>query len=74
MNALFNPTKDRFDIFREWLQDLGGSYEFYRPEPEPRDPGKPVYEPAHKPTPRPLNPRKYYTDSHGSIRRVQKMD
>lgn len=69
MNGLFNPTQDRFDIFREWLQDLGGSYDYYRPEPEPQAEGTAVYQPAHQITPRPLNSSHYYTDIHGSVRR-----
>lgn len=57
----------RFDIFLSWLHDLGGFYDFYRPEPDP--PRRP-HDPPGRPTQRPLDPKRYRKDAHGSVRKL----
>lgn len=55
-------------LFLRWMRDMGGSYREFVPEPRVRKPWQ-NYQPEHRIRQRPLNPRAYYTDSHGSIRR-----
>lgn len=57
----------RFDIFLQWLRDLGGSYDFYSPEPEP--PRRP-HAPPSLPTSRPLDPKLYRKDARGCVRKL----
>jgi hypothetical protein len=63
------PQLSKFDIFLQWLKDLGGSYEVFRPDETP-NPKRSNYEPKYKPVMRPLNPKHYYTDGNGSVRKI----
>lgn len=60
---------NKFDIFLKWLQDIGGSYDTLRTEPEV-NPKRANYEPKHKTVYKPLNPRLYYADGRGNIRKI----
>jgi hypothetical protein len=59
------PQLSKFDIFLQWLKELGGSYEVFRD-----DSPKKQHDPKGLPTQRPLNPKHYYTDKNGSIRKI----
>lgn len=64
--------RDRFDIFLEWLRDLGGKYQYlYDDTPPSRVKHEPTYNPANNR--RALNPEHYYVDHNGSVRK-KKLD
>jgi hypothetical protein len=58
-----------FDKLSEWLEglrDLGGSFEVYAKDPNYKITGRRANRIALKL----LDPEKYYTDSHGSVRHI----
>lgn len=61
--------KGKFELFMSMLKSMGGSYQAHVPEPDAKKPWQADYEPAHKIRQRSLNPKRYYTDVHGSIRK-----
>lgn len=61
-------NETHFDIFLRWLTDLGGTYKIWRNLEEP----KPVTgrrNPDTQPRQYVLNPKKYFVDFRGIIRR-----
>jgi len=60
---------DKFDVFLQWLKELGGSYDYLRVYGEP-NPKRKNYEPKHKLKQRPLNPLHYRVDDNGSVRKI----
>lgn len=59
------PHTTKLAIWLSWLTSLGGSYEVLRFEKSSKE-----HEPKPKPNTYPLNPLHYYTDSHGSVRKI----
>ena len=77
MTSNTSSTTIKIDQFKEhrffdkaaewlgWLRDLGGQFELYKKDPNYKITGRRANRIALKP----LDPEKYYTDSHGSVRR-----
>jgi hypothetical protein len=65
------PQPSRFDIFLQWLKDLGGSYDVFRPDETP-NPKRAPYQPKPKLVYRPLNQKHYRIDNNGSVRKIGK--
>lgn len=68
MNNPYIQHRDKFDIFLQWLRDLGGQYEYLR-DYTPRNPKRDEYPPKYKQVLYALDAREYYEDIHGSIRK-----
>jgi hypothetical protein len=65
------PHLSKFDIFLQWLKDLGGSYDMFRADETP-NPKRANYQPKPKLVFRPLNPKHYRVDGNGSVRKISK--
>lgn len=71
MHNPYLPQLSKFDIFLQWIKDLGGSYEVFRPDETP-NPKRANYLPKPKLELQPLNPKHYRVDHNGSVRKISK--
>jgi hypothetical protein len=62
---LATVNRTNLGIFISWLKDLGGEYIPFFPEPE-----KKVHTSDEPRKQYRLNPKYYFTDKHGSVRRI----
>ena len=70
MSGIFSQSRDKFDIFLEWLHDLNGHYQVYAFESEPRDSKRHQWPEKFRVNRRSLDPKKYRTDESGIVRKI----